>query len=660
MKLLHLCLATPLAVLWAATFARGQANPTFQLVTTAEAPSYLADPGDGRFFITQLDGHVRIFQNGTLQSDADAFLDLSSSVVFGAAGEGGMHSMAFDPSFSTNHFVYVEYTRQGSGDSALETVIERFTVDPNDPNHADLASAHIVLTQQSPPNHGDPGAFSNHKGGQLQFGPDGFLYFAFGDGGNANDPNCFSQKRDVLYGKMLRIDPSGDDFPGDPNENYAIPPSNPFVAGNDPNSPYRGEIYDLGLRNPYRFSFDRMTGAMWIADVGQDTREEVDLDSPPMTSGHGGLNFGWKVREGTTCHTPNPQAANCPAYVFDCNNFEDFTDPVNEYDHTVGQTIIGGYVYRGAANDWQGRYIFGDHGNSKIFALTKNGQTFTRTEIPAAGVTSPISFGEDHLGELYVLSQDGGVFKIRFDLPSGPSKDQKNCIGKLNDGFTNVADAESSLIRSCIDQFASGKLSTTVAACYVPNEKIAKLEGKNDTLDVDRCQVSPPPFGYNGTDAGNERATAVDEQTVLNVPLTFSPDAVILKANDKVGASCQKAVIKAAAACSKARREEFVRCKKAGLKLDSFTSSADLATCLGQDPKQRVLKACDSGGKLGAAITKSCVNKGVDLTTAFPGCAAADAATLSGCIDFSAKCQTCLLFKDADGLDVDCTPLCED
>src|SRR5262249_46017866 len=163
------------------------ADPTFEVLTSdAEQPSYLADPGDGRLFISELGGHVRIFQNGALQAPNDAFLDVSSSVAFGAAGEGGMHSLAFDPDFSSNHFVYVEYTTAGSGGSPLQTVIARYTVAEGDPNHADPNSVHIVLTQQSP-----VGAdFSNHKGGQLQFGPDGFLYFAFGDGGSADDPGC--------------------------------------------------------------------------------------------------------------------------------------------------------------------------------------------------------------------------------------------------------------------------------------------------------------------------------------------------------------------------------------------------------------------------------------------------------------------------------------
>src|SRR5258706_9725961 len=247
--------------------ARGAQDQLLELVTDqAQSPSYLADPGDGRLFIVERAGRVRIFANGTLQAGSDAFLDVQGSVD--QAGEGGMHSIAFDPNFATNRRVFVEYTRTGSGGAGLglETVIASYTAMAGDPNHVDPNSVKEVLTYQSP-----VGAdFVYHKGGQLQFGPDDMLYFAFGDGGSANDPNCLSQTRGVLFGKMIRIDPNGTD-PNHPN--YGIPVSgNPFLVGDDPNDEYPDEIWALGFRNPYRFSFDRQTGDLWVGDVGQSSR----------------------------------------------------------------------------------------------------------------------------------------------------------------------------------------------------------------------------------------------------------------------------------------------------------------------------------------------------------------------------------------------------
>ena len=651
--------ARPLSLalaLWAlAAFSRAQ-SPTFELVTSqTDNPSYLADPGDGRLFISELGGHIRVFANGVLQADNDAYLDLSGVVDFGG-GEGGLHSFAFDPNYANNHFLYVEYTITGAGGSPLETVIERYTTDPNDPNHALPGSHHFVLRQQSPVGPD----FANHKGGQLQFGPDGFLYFAFGDGGGANDPQCRSQTRDVLFGKMLRIDPSGDDFPGDPNQNYAIPATNPFTAGNDPNSQYRDEIYALGLRNPYRFSFDRMTGALWIGDVGQSDREEVDMEPSPL-SGGGGRNYGWKMREGKTCHFATAAEASCPSYVAPCTD-PGYTDPIDDYDRTVGSTVIGGFVYRGATIAWQGRYIFGDHGDGKLFALIPNGGSgFTRMELDKGDVGdhAPISFGEDHNGEMYVLADS--VWRIRFDQTT-LTKEQRDCIAKLNDGFDKIADVFSAQVRGCIDRFSQGKLGNSIFNCESPpNENVMKLFDKLGATHDKVCTDPTPPFGYaGGVEVGTEAAIEAEEQMVFIDLLTGDDGAVILKADDKAGAACQKAVLKAQDACAKTRRAEFLRCKKSGLKVDSIGDSLAIAACLNSDPKARITKSCDAEGKLGRAIGKSCVAKEVDLSNAFPVCDTDDPTDLANCIDRSARCNTCKLFDAADRLlETDCTEACQ-
>ena len=310
-----------------------------ELVThDAQSPTYLADPGDGRLFITELTGRVRIFQNGALQAADDAFLDIQGSVNLGG-GEGGMHSIAFDQNFATNHYMYVEYTRSGTNGRLLDTVIARYTQKDGDPDHADPASAHTVVALNGT-------AFNNHKGGQLQFGPDGYLYFAWGDGGSQDNPGCEAQERDSLLGKIIRIDPNGDDF-ADPEKNYAIPPTNPFAA---PGDGILDEIWAFGFRNPYRFSFDKLTGDLWVGDVGGDQREELDM-SPAPDAGRG-KNYGWKVWEGNQCRQQNPGAAGCEAYVVACMPGQpmdaSYTPPLVDFVHGGGDVITGGYVYRGA------------------------------------------------------------------------------------------------------------------------------------------------------------------------------------------------------------------------------------------------------------------------------------------------------------------------
>jgi glucose/arabinose dehydrogenase len=633
------------------------ADPTFEVVTSAtDTPTFLADPNDGtgRLFITERAGRVRILSGGTkLQSPDDAFLDLHS--VVDSTGEGGLHSMAFDPGFATNHFFYVEYTRTGSGGSPLETVIARYAVADSDPNHADPNSVHIVLTQPSP-----VGAdFTNHKGGQLQFGPDGFLYFGFGDGGSGDDPGCRSQTRNVFFGKLLRLDvsdPNGDDFPADDAHNYKIPNSNPFRS--DPN--YAPEIWDLGLRNPYRFSFDRQTGQLWIADVGQNNREEIDLE-PAFDHGGGGRNYGWKVWEGTRCNAAVVSTDTCPAYVSLCTDNQSpmgsYTPPLTDYDHTIGEAVIGGYVYRGVTQAWQGTYIFADL-IGKIFALTPNGHGGfnSRKQIPAP-VDAPISFGEDHTGELYVLA--GSVYKI--DFPPGVSftKQQQACVRKLNAGFAALADARQAEIRTCVDRFASGKLTDTIDVCVdsTPSAKLDKLAARNTALQADQCTDPLPPFGLGGATAGNAAALDADEQTFFTDTLSEPPDDVVIhKATDKLGAACQKAVLKALASCVQARRGEFLRCKNAGLKQGSFADAAGLAGCLDQDPKARVQRAC--APKLASVIQRSCTAKAVALSSAFPVCATEDPNALADCLDTSARCHTCELFDAADALGIDCATEC--
>ena len=255
-------------------------------------------------------------------------------------------------------------------------MIAEYHVSAANPNLADPASERILMTVQQP--------FANHKGGQLAFGPDGYLYIAMGDGGSGGDPNNNAQNKNQLLGKILRIDVNG-------AQPYAIPPSNPFVGV--PNT--KPEIFAYGFRNPWRFSFDRLNGRLFAGDVGQGEREEVDI----VTSG---ANYGWRIMEGSNCFNPS---SNCPT--------AGLTLPISEYGHNEGVAVIGGYVYRGdALSPFYGKYFFGDFGSSNVWTLEEQANgTFVRSLLLNAGF--PISsFGEDDDGQLYVVNFGGEVYRL--------------------------------------------------------------------------------------------------------------------------------------------------------------------------------------------------------------------------------------------------------
>src|SRR3989442_127947 len=266
----------------------------------------LQAPGEGRFFVVEKGGTVRTVSG----SAASTFLDIHTRVN-SAPAEAGLLGLAFHPNWTQNHQVFLNYTAFSAASPVnLRTTISRFTSADGGAT-LDPASEQVLLTVEQP--------FENHNGGGVAFGPDGLLYLGLGDGGSAGDPSGNAQNPARLLGKLLRIDVDS----GTP---YAIPPSNPFASGGG-----RGEVYAFGLRNPWRFSFDRATGALWLADVGQDTWEEVDI----IVSGG---NYGWSPREGTHCYPPGTSSCAGP-----------YLDPVVEYSHAEGASITGGYVYRGAA-----------------------------------------------------------------------------------------------------------------------------------------------------------------------------------------------------------------------------------------------------------------------------------------------------------------------
>lgn len=339
------------------------------------APLYLTHAGDGsgRVFVVGQHGVIRVLADGML--GATPFLDLDSLISSG--GERGLLGLAFAPDYPTSGRFYVNYT-----DNQGDTVVARYRVSQEDPGRADPASAQVLLRIEQP--------FSNHNGGWMGFGPDGYLYIAVGDGGSANDPLGAGQDLGTLLGKMLRVDVSGD--------TPAIPPDNPFTA----TLGARPEIWAYGLRNPWRASFDRETGALWIADVGQNNIEEVNVQPDGAA---GGRNYGWQILEGSQCTTPGCSSAGTVL-------------PVDEYTHDLGCSVTGGYVYRGSRYPaLRGKYLFGDFCSGRVFALTSNGNgAYSRQELAATGL--PIaSFGEDQAGELYLVALSGSIFHVSDGEP---------------------------------------------------------------------------------------------------------------------------------------------------------------------------------------------------------------------------------------------------
>ncbi|HEY8483082.1 MAG TPA: PQQ-dependent sugar dehydrogenase [Longimicrobiales bacterium] len=336
-----------------------------------KSPVHLAaPPGDPRIFVVERRGRIRIIKDGKLL--AEPFLDIVSRVGSGGS-EQGLLSVVFHPDFATNRYFFVNYTDRNG-----DTRVERYTVGP-DPDRADPASAKLILTVDQP--------FANHNGGLIVFGPDGMLYIGMGDGGSGGDPLGHGQNLGTLLGALLRIDVDR----GDP---YTIPPDNPFAGRADA----RGEIWAYGLRNPWRFAFDRTAGLLYIADVGQNRWEEINV--APASAG--GLNYGWNLMEGNHCFPSDP-----------CDR-TGLTPPVLEYSHDEGCSVTGGHVYRGRAiPELVGHYFYADYcrGWIRSFRYTSEGVRDQRTwSIGNVGLIT--SFGEDSAGELYVLSQDGRVFRF--------------------------------------------------------------------------------------------------------------------------------------------------------------------------------------------------------------------------------------------------------
>jgi len=336
-------------------------------------PVFVTGDAAGNLYVVEQEGTIRLVDRERGRPGA-VFLSIPERVVNG--GEMGLLSVALHPRYADNGRVFVNYTTR---DPALVSRVSEFTADPGVPA-ADPGSERILLAFRQP--------YSNHNGGLVAFGPDGLLYVGTGDGGAANDPHRHGQRTDSLLGAMLRIDVDG----AAGGRAYAIPRDNPFADG----AGGRPELYAIGLRNPWRFSFDRATGTLYAGDVGQNEREEISVVVR-------GGNYGWRVMEGTIC---------TPAIGSDCDAAP-YAPPLIDYGHDLGYSVTGGYVYRGARVDGLcGVYLYGDYGSGRIWGLRHEGMAVTRDRLLLDTDLRIASFGEDADGEVYVVDLRGQIFRL--------------------------------------------------------------------------------------------------------------------------------------------------------------------------------------------------------------------------------------------------------
>ena len=343
-----------------------------------ESPTNLVQAADRRVFVSEQAGRVLMFDGSGLRDEHvfySVFLDIRDRVN-DSGSEEGLLGLAFDPGFADNGYFYVYYSASGP----RRSIVSRFAMKNSRPETADPDSELVILEVEQP--------YPNHNGGQLAFGPDGYLYVGLGDGGSAGDPQGNGQDPATLLGAILRIDVSQ----ATAERPYIIPLDNPFADGGG-----RGEIWAYGLRNPWRFSFDLATGELWAGDVGQNRWEEIDLIAP-------GGNYGWNALEGAHCFAPREG----------CKR-EGTIPPVWEYSlEGDACSVIGGYVYRGGTVPWlTGVYVYGDYCSGRVFGLRYDGGEVTAHQQLAATGLRITSFGQDNDGELYLLSQRSGIYRIR-------------------------------------------------------------------------------------------------------------------------------------------------------------------------------------------------------------------------------------------------------
>jgi uncharacterized repeat protein (TIGR03806 family) len=631
-----------------------------QEVTPMAFPMWVWHAGDDRLFIIERRGAIRIWtkQEGLLETP---FLDIDPLV--GESDERGMYTVAFHPDYANNGYFFVSYHEPGIGGKVL---VDRYRVSATDPNVADPSSALRVFEVSKP----EP----LHNGGELMFGPDGYLWMAFGDG-NVGDSGCRSQNDDFWLGKMVRIDV--DQIQDGVPFSYGIPPDNPFTSANDPLGLVPDELYAKGFRHPWRFSIDFPTGDVWVGDVGGSQWEEIDLI--PAGSG-GGQNFGWKIMEGADCRTdPVPEV--CPPDTPPCFS-PLYTPPVFTYSHSTvsggsemnGCAIIGGFVYRGSGiPDLYGRYVFTDYCAGKIRSIEQTSPgVWGAAKDLADGVTAPNSMGLDSAGEIYVAGQTA-VYKLVNALgrheQSGP---QRTCIQDMNRGTADVAKQRLRANGECVKYAGLGRLDDlagvpsddlTVRACFTVGlpKRIERATDLLDRRERTRCRAPGrpeqlPDFGF--TSAATAHAAGLEAAAGLASTLWGAdPDAAVVSAaQNPVGALCQQRV---AGGVQRLFDRIWKRANEG--KSRSLRGRLGSPASIGEDLADQVLRYVDDDERtIPAAVdaiavetARSCA--GQPLATLFPGaCALADGAALAECLHERSRCQFCRQLESADGLTIDC------
>ena len=421
-------------------------------------PVFLTHAGDGsdRIFVVEQPGRIRVLANEE-QAGADLFLDITSQVNSGP-NEAGLLSLAFHPSYAENGRFFIYYTTGN-----LVSRVSEFAV-AGEGETGNPESEQILLEVAQPA--------GNHNGGQLAFGPDGHLYVGLGDGGGSGDRFGNGQNRHTLLGSILRLDI--DSAPG----SYAIPNDNPFV-GNEEG--WREEIWAWGLRNPWRFSFDRLTGQLWTGDVGQNAWEEVDLIEP-------GQNYGWNRMEGFHCFRP---ASNCDS--------TGLALPVVEYGHAEGRSITGGYVYRGPQQGLlQGLYLYGDFVSRSIWGLRYDDGTVLTNDLLATSPSGIASFGEDEAGEVYIVGLDGAIYMLEAPEPTSVSlvNDQTPRAFALKQNHPNPFNAQTTV------PFSLSLAGHTILEVYdLSGQRVmvplsAWLDAGQFELNVDLADRASGPYFY--------------------------------------------------------------------------------------------------------------------------------------------------------------------
>jgi glucose/arabinose dehydrogenase len=417
-----------------------------------------AEDNSNRIFVVEQRGIISVFNNSSSTSNKSIFLDIEHKVRDNG-NEEGLLGLAFHPDYENNGFFYINYTAS----NPRRTIISRYNVSYLNPDSA-LVDSELILIEINQP-------YSNHNGGQIAFGPDGYLYIALGDGGSAGDPLNNGQDLTTLLGSILRIDVNL----RQDTLHYAIPGDNPFLGNN---SGFREEIYAFGLRNPWRFSFDVITGTLWAGDVGQYLYEEIDIIES-------GKNYGWRVMEGFHCFFP---PTGCDTVGL--------TMPLLEYDHGEGQSVTGGYVYRGnKVPELYGKYIYADYVNGKIFFIEYDGVNPMINNLILDTSLLIASFGVDQYNELYICSFDGKIYKFSSTLSRQDFDESENFLNKfyLGQNYPNPFNSSTTIpfyienksnVEISIFDSQGQHVDTLVNKIYEPGRYTINWKGKDNKNNV--------------------------------------------------------------------------------------------------------------------------------------------------------------------------------